>query len=57
MSMPVPSMKSKALKTTDRLEKYKLYLPTKKELEAEVRKEATRLSLIKKMRAHSNRRE
>ena len=27
--------------------KYKLYLPTKKELEAEIRKEATRLSLIK----------
>ena len=38
--------------------KYKLYLPTKKELEAEVRKEATRLSIAyKKMRAHSNRRE
>ena len=27
--------------------KYKLYLPTKKELEAEIQKEATRLSLIK----------
>ena len=27
--------------------KYKLYLPTRKELEAEIRKEATRLSLIK----------
>ena len=28
--------------------KYKLYLPTKKELEAEIKKEAARFSLIKK---------
>ena len=29
----------KSLKTTGRLEKYKLYLPTKRELEAEIQKE------------------